>query len=72
MGQKKSTVSRAKRNAALDVSLQGVMDGIEDKLFIIDKEYRVSFANLAMKEALARKISQEAMYLAMLTMFRLM
>jgi signal transduction histidine kinase len=52
MGQKKSTVQRAKRNGALDVSLQGVMDGIEDKIFIIDNEYRVNFANSAMKQSL--------------------
>ncbi|MEA1872641.1 MAG: GAF domain-containing protein [Chloroflexota bacterium] len=52
MGQKKSTIQRAGRNASLGVSLQGVMDGIEDKLFIIDKEYCVSFANLAMRQVL--------------------
>jgi len=52
MGQKKSTIQRAGRNASLDLSLQGVMDGIEDKLFVINKEYRVSFANLAMRQVL--------------------
>ena len=52
MGQKKSTIQRAGRNASLDISLQGVMDGIEDKLFVIDREYRVSFANLAMRQVL--------------------
>ena len=52
MVQKKSTIQRAGRNASLDISLQGVMDGIEDKLFVIDREYRVSFANLAMGQVL--------------------
>lgn len=52
MGQKKSTIQRAGGNASLDLNLQGVMDGIEDKLFIIDEEYRVGFANLAMGEVL--------------------
>jgi signal transduction histidine kinase len=52
MGQKKSTIQRAGGNASLDLNLQGVMDGIEDKLFIIDEEYRVGFANLAMREVL--------------------
>ena len=52
MVQKKSTIQRAGRNASLDISLQGVMDGIEDKLFVIDREYRVSFANLAMRQVL--------------------
>jgi signal transduction histidine kinase len=52
MRQKKATTQRASGNANIDVSLQGVMDGIEDKLFIIDREYRVSFVNLAMKQSL--------------------
>jgi signal transduction histidine kinase len=52
MGQKKSTIQRAGRNASLDLSLQGIMDGIEDKFFVIDKQYRISFANLAMRQAL--------------------
>ena len=52
MGQKKSTIQRAGRNASLDISLQGVMDGIEDKLFVIDSEYRVNSVNLAMKQSL--------------------
>jgi signal transduction histidine kinase len=52
MGQKKSIVRRTEKNAGSDISLQGVVDGIEDKLFIIDKEYRVIFANLAMRQVL--------------------
>jgi signal transduction histidine kinase len=53
MGQKKSTIRGTGKNASLDISLQGVIDGIEDKFFIIDEEYRVNFANLAMKQSLA-------------------
>jgi signal transduction histidine kinase len=52
MGQKKAAIQRAGGNASLDISLQDVMDGIEDKLFVIDREYRVSFANLAMRQKL--------------------
>jgi len=52
MGQKKSTVQRVKGNANLNPSLQSVMDSIEDKFFIINEEYRVGFANLAMRQAL--------------------
>ena len=52
MGQKKSTIQRDGRNTSLDLSLQGAMDGIEDKFFIVDREYRVNFANLAMKKNL--------------------
>jgi signal transduction histidine kinase len=52
MGQKKAAIQRAGGNASLALSLQDVMDGIEDKLFVIDREYRVSFANLAMRQKL--------------------
>jgi signal transduction histidine kinase len=52
MGQKKATIQRARGKASLDISLQGVMDGIEDKFFVINEEYRVSFANLAMRQVL--------------------
>jgi len=52
MGQKKSTIQRTGGNASLDISLQGVMDGVEDKFFVINKEYLVSFANLAMRQVL--------------------
>jgi signal transduction histidine kinase len=55
MGQKKSTEQQDKGDANLNPSLQGVMDGIEDKLFIIDKEYRVNFANHAMRELLPER-----------------
>jgi len=55
MGRKKSTIQRDGRNGGLDINLQGVMDGIEDKLFIIDKEYRVNFANHAMREVLPER-----------------
>jgi signal transduction histidine kinase len=49
MGQKKAAIHRAGGNAHLDMRSQHVLDGIEDKLFVIDGEYRVNFANLAMR-----------------------
>jgi signal transduction histidine kinase len=52
MGQKKAAIQRTGRNASLDISLQDMLDSIEDKLFVIDREYRVSFANLAMGQKL--------------------
>jgi signal transduction histidine kinase len=52
MDQKKAAIQRTGGNASLDISLQDVMDGVEDKLFVIDREYRVSFANLAMRQKL--------------------
>ena len=33
--------------AGVDMSLQGVMDAVEDKVLVIGSEYRVRFANLA-------------------------
>jgi signal transduction histidine kinase len=56
MGEKKAAPMKSERtgqNASLDMNLQDVMDGVEDKLFVIDSEYRVSFANSAMKQSLA-------------------
>jgi len=52
MGQKKAAIQRTGENASLDMNLQDVMDGIEDKFFVIDREYRVNFANLAMRQSL--------------------
>ena len=43
---------RTGENAGLDMNLQDVMDGVEDKLFVIDSEYRVNFTNLAMRQSL--------------------
>jgi signal transduction histidine kinase len=53
MDQKKAAIQRADGNASLSISLQDVVDGVEDKLFVIDREYRVSFANLAMRQRLS-------------------
>ena len=52
MGQKKAAIQRTGENASLDMNFQDVMDGIEDKLFVIDSEYRVNFANSAMRQSL--------------------
>jgi signal transduction histidine kinase len=52
MNQKKAATQQSGGNASLNISLQDAMDGIEDKLFIIDTEYRVNFANLAMRQSL--------------------
>ena len=52
MRQKKAAIQRVGENASLDLSLQDIIDGIEDKLLIIDREYHVRFANLAMRQKL--------------------
>ena len=57
MGQKKAAPMKSERtgeNASLDMNLKDIVDGIEDKLFVIDTEYRVNFANLAMKQILPK------------------
>jgi len=53
MPRKGTAIQGAGRSAGLDISLQNVIDGIADKLFVIDSEYRVRFANLAMRQNLA-------------------
>ena len=45
--QKKTGSRLAATDASLDLSLQDVLDGLEDDLLIIDSEYRVMFANSA-------------------------
>ncbi len=50
--RKETAIDRAAGLAGVNISLQNVTDGIEDKLLIIDSEYRVRFANLAMRHKL--------------------
>ena len=52
MGKKESAIPRVDMNAVLDISLQSVIDGVEDKLLLIDSKYHVRFANLAMRQML--------------------
>jgi signal transduction histidine kinase len=47
--RRKTAIHRTAGLAGIDISLQDVMDGIEDRLLVIDSEYRVRFANLAMR-----------------------
>jgi signal transduction histidine kinase len=52
MGKKKPPSQPTGGNESSDLSLQAALDGIEDRLFIIDGEYRVGFANLSMRQTL--------------------
>lgn len=52
MEQRKATISQDSEVASPDLSLQRIIDSIEDRFFILDVEYRVRFANLAMKQGL--------------------
>jgi len=45
-GQKTKTQPAA-RNVGLDITMQGIVDGMEDELLAIDSQYRVRFANSA-------------------------
>lgn len=47
--RRKTAIHRPPGLAGIDIGLQDVMDGIEDRLLVIDSEYRVRFANLAMR-----------------------
>ena len=50
MGKKKAPAQPTGGNESSDLSLQAALDGIEDRLFIIDGAYRVRFANLSMRQ----------------------
>jgi signal transduction histidine kinase len=55
MVQKKAAPMKSERtgeNASSDMNLQDVIDGVEDRLFVIDSEYSVNFANSAMMRSL--------------------
>ncbi|MGB2799470.1 MAG: GAF domain-containing protein [Dehalococcoidia bacterium] len=53
MSRKKIAIQRAE-NSGLPISLQDVVDSVEDELLVIDSEYRIQFANVAMKRALKK------------------
>jgi len=53
MPRKRTAIQGARRKAGVDISLQNVIDGVADKLFVVDSEYRVKFANLAVRQSLA-------------------
>ena len=53
MPRKRTAIQGARRKAGVDISLQNVIDGVADKLFVVDSEYRVKFANLAVRQNLA-------------------
>jgi len=50
VGKKKAPAQPTGGNESSDLSLQAALDGIEDRLFIIDGAYRVRFANLSMRQ----------------------
>ena len=49
MSRKETAIQRTARNVGLDMNLQDMVDGIEEELLVIDSEYRVLFANSAVR-----------------------
>jgi len=54
MGKKEIALQQAIRNVGLDITLQDILDGVEDELVVIDSEYRVRFANSAARGRLLK------------------
>jgi len=52
MYHEKDTPQRATENSSFEVSLQEVMDSIEDQLFVVDSRYYVKFMNSSMRHRL--------------------
>jgi len=50
MTRKKIGIQQATKNAGLEMTLQDVADGVEDELVVIDSEYRIIFANSAVRD----------------------
>jgi len=49
MRGKETPMQRAARNVGLSITAQDVMDAVEDEILVIDSEYRVRFANSAVR-----------------------
>ena len=56
MQQEKDATQRATENPGLDVSLEEVIDSVEDELLVVDGAYRVKFVN----SSLRRKLPEDA------------
>jgi len=54
MHREEAAIQRAAKNAGLDMTLQDIVDGVEDEFLVIDSEYRVRLANLAVRGRLQK------------------
>jgi len=52
---KETAIQRAAKNAGLDITMQDMVDGIEDEFLVIDSEYRVILSNLAVQRKIKRR-----------------
>ena len=55
MRMKETAIQRAAKNAGLDITMQDMVDGIEDEFLVIDSEYRVILSNLAVQRKIKRR-----------------
>jgi len=54
MRRKETAIQRATKNTGLDITLHDMVDVVEDELLVIDREYRVRFANSAARRRLRK------------------
>jgi len=47
MASKRQPTQKTVTTAGLDISLQGILDGVEDDIVVVDSEHRIRFANSA-------------------------
>lgn len=52
---KETAIQRAAKNAGLDITLQDMVDGVEDEFLVIDSEYRVRLTNSAVRSRLRKR-----------------
>ena len=54
-GKRELTTQRSTESAGLDITLQDIVDGLEDELLVIDSEYRLRFLNSAVRRSLGER-----------------
>ena len=47
MASKQKPTQKVVTRAGLDISLQDILDGVEDDIVVVDSEHRIRFANSA-------------------------
>jgi signal transduction histidine kinase len=54
MSRKKTAIQQVTGNADVEITLRDIVDGVEDELLVIDSEYRIRFANSAVRDNLQK------------------
>jgi signal transduction histidine kinase len=63
MVSKRKPAQKTVTRAGLDMSLQDILDGVEDEIVVVDNEYRIRFANsAALKESAAEPATGKLCY----------